>query len=63
MVSLKIKGGTPVSVKKGIVDINGPCVALYEAGKGEDMKLVVAYHLLPGETVKKGDGEDYIVEF
>ena len=33
MASLKLQLGTLVEVKKGMVDVNGPCVALYEIDK------------------------------
>jgi len=62
MASLQIKQGSKIEVKKGFVAINGPCVALYEIGKNVPI-LVKAYHLLPGETVDRAKGDDYIVEF
>ena len=62
MASLKLQAGTPVEVKKGMVDINGPCVAIYEVDKTGNPKLVKAYHLLPGETVRRTEGDDYVVE-
>ena len=62
MVSLKLQLGTAVEVKKGLVDINGPCVALYELDKNEEAKLVKAYHLQPGEIVRRIEGDNYVVE-
>ena len=63
MASLKIKTGTPVKVNKGLVEINGPCVVLSEIDKNEEERMVLAYCLIPGETVKRVEGDDYIVEF
>ena len=62
MASLKLQSGTPVEVKKGMVDINGPCVSLYELDKNDAPKLVKAYHLLPGEIVRRIEGDNYVVE-
>jgi hypothetical protein len=62
MTSLKLQLGTTVEVKKGLVDINGPCVALYELDKNGDTKLVKAYHLQPGEIVRRTEGDNYVVE-
>ena len=62
MASLKLQLGTPVEVKKGIVDINGPCVALYEEDKAGKPTLVKAYHLQPGEVVRRTEGDNYVVE-
>ena len=64
MVSLKIKNGAKREIAKGRVAIEGTCVVLWRTGiKGEPDIIVFAYCLLPGETVTKGEGDDYIVEF
>jgi hypothetical protein len=65
MASLKLKTGTPVEVKKGFVDLNGPCVVLYETVKGNlvEEHMVLAYHLLPGEIVRRAGDGDYAVEY
>ena len=63
MASLKIKSGSPVEVKKGLVELTGQCVALYEIGKNNEERMVLAYCLSPGETVKRVKEDDYIVEF
>lgn len=66
MASLKIKTGTKREVKNGFVSIEGQCVGLYEiTGKAgmEKSRLVFAQCLQPGDTVTKGEGDDYIVEF
>ena len=62
MASLKLQLGTVVEVKKGMVDVNGPCVALSEIDRAGKTKLVKAYHLLPGEIVRRIEGDNYVVE-
>lgn len=62
MASLKLQSGTPVEVKNGGVDVTGPCVVLWEAEKGGKTKLVKAYHLQPGEIVRRTEGDNYVVE-
>jgi hypothetical protein len=63
MASLTIKTGTKHEVKKGLVELEGPCVVLREIGKNLEERMVFAYHLNPGETVRREDGDDYIVEY
>lgn len=64
MVSLKIKNGTKKEVKRGTVDIEGGCVVLRGSNAiAGDAKMIFAHCLQPGETVMKGEGDDYIVEF
>ncbi len=62
MASLKLQLGTVVEVKRGMVDVNGPCVALYEIDRVGETKLVKAYHLQPGEVVRRTEGDNYVVE-
>jgi hypothetical protein len=64
VASLKIKNGNKKEVLKGKVEIEGTCVVLYEFNpKTGGRRMVYGYCLLPGETVTKGEGDDYIVEF
>ena len=64
MVSLKIKNGTKREVKRGTVEIEGGCVVLRGSNSASgDTKMIFAHCLLPGETVAKGEGDDYIVDF
>jgi hypothetical protein len=64
MVSLKLKSGSKVEVMRGSVDVVGGCVVLYDKPADGDDTLVVAYCLLPGETVRRdGVKGDYVVEF
>ena len=63
MASLKIRTGTAKKVAKGVVELSGQAVALYEIGKNLEKRLVFGYCLQPGETVTKGEGDDYSVEF
>jgi hypothetical protein len=66
MASLKLRAGTKKEVKNGFVEIKGQCVALYEiTGKAgmEKSRLVFGQCLQPGESITKGEGDDYIVEF
>lgn len=62
MASLRIRAGTKHEVKKGIVEIEGSCIVLREIGKNLEKHIVLAYCLQPGETVTKGEGDDYVVE-
>ena len=64
MASLKIKVGSPIQAKKGIVELNGQVVAVYESSK-TGRRLVYGYCLQPGETVRRIEDteDDYIVEF
>jgi len=63
MASLKIKTGTPVEVKKGLVELNGQVAAIYEIGSKGEERLVFGYCLQPGETIRRKEGDDYIVDF
>ena len=64
MASLTIKTGSPVEVKKGLVELEGPCVVLRELNtKTGAESMVFAYHLQPGETVRRVEGDEYIVEY
>lgn len=65
MVSLKVKEASRIEVQAGLVDVNGPVVALYEKSKGKDSEpvLVYAYHLAPGEQVTRDDKGNYSVQF
>jgi hypothetical protein len=62
MASLKIKTGAKREVKSGRVEIEGACVVLREKTEKTE-RVVFAYCLMPGETITKGEGDDYIVEF
>jgi hypothetical protein len=62
MTSLKIKTGAKHEVKSGVVELEGNCVVLREV-TAKTERMVFAYCLQPGETVTKGEGDDYIVEF
>ena len=64
MVSLKLKSGSPVKVESGFVQIDGPCVSLYEIKiTAGPPRLVLSYNLIPGEIVRRGEGDDYSVEY
>lgn len=62
MASLQLKTGTPVEVKKGLVEIEGPCVVLREL-KSDGEHMVLAYHLQPGEIVRRVEEGKYSVEY
>jgi hypothetical protein len=62
MASLKIKTGAKHEVKNGLVELEGACVVLREVTTKSE-RMVFAYCLQPGETVTKGEGDDYVVEF
>ena len=64
MASLQLKAGSPVEVKRGLVELEGPCVVLREINpKTGAESMVLAYHLQPGEIVRSvGEGE-YVVEY
>ncbi len=61
MASLRLGSGTPVEVKKGLVELEGSCVVLREEVRGEE-HMVLAYNLLPGEIVRRVKEGEYIVE-
>jgi len=65
MVTLTIKNGARREVQSGLVDVNGPVVALYAVTKGKDShpELVFAYHMHPGDQVQSDGKGNYCVEF
>lgn len=64
MASLTLKSGTPIEVKSGLVELEGPCVVLRELNtKTGTERMVYAYHLQPGEVVRCVEGDKYIVEY
>lgn len=71
-MKLTLGQGTPVEAEHGYVDTDGPCVRLMQIipsanpkdrVKSQDNVLVVAYHLKPGETVRRTSEGDYDVQF
>ena len=64
MASLKIKTGNKHEVKKGLVELEGSCVVLREINpKTGEERLEFGYCLLPGETISRVEGDNYIVEY
>jgi hypothetical protein len=64
MASLKLKSGSPVKVELGFVKIDGSCVSLYETKTMTGPpRLVLAYNLIPGEIVRRGEEDNYSVEY
>lgn len=66
-MKLTIKQGTAVEVENGYVEMDGPTVTLmallYKGTKDERRELVVAYHMLPGETVRRIKEGEYEVQY
>jgi hypothetical protein len=63
MASLKIRSGSKHETAKGTVEIEGICIVLRELNpKTGVSRIVFAYCLQPGETVTRGEGDDYVVE-
>lgn len=58
-VSLKLKGGTAVETEGGEVEVTGGSVTLVD----KNGVLLLAYALIPGETVRQDTKGEYIVEF
>lgn len=65
MVSLRVGNGTAIEVKNGTVKLNGPVVILEDNNaKDTNAKVVVAYCLKQGETLRRiGEEAKYVVEF
>lgn len=61
MLSLTIGNGSKHEVVSGTVQINGSVVILLS--DGAKSPIVFAYHLKPGEQVRRVSKEEYVVEF
>lgn len=56
---------TPVEVKSGLVNVDGATVKLFEYpdATSSRLELVLAYHMNPGDRVRRVNKEEYVVEF
>ena len=51
-------------MKKGLVELEGPCVVLRELNtKTGAESMILAYHLQPGEIVRRVEEGEYVVEY
>lgn len=62
MISLTTKTGHKITAERGVVKLEGNCIALYETGKNLEQKLLYAFCLQPGDTVTR-EGDNYLVQF